>query len=186
MGNGSITLNPSGGTYCEGTVVTLTAVPDTGWEFDGWSGDLSGTQNPTTITMGSNKNVTATFSQLPVPNYTLTVNIVGQGSVALNPPGGTYPEGTEVCMTATPDSGWQFDNWSGDFSGTANPGCITMDSDKTVTANFSEVGTCTETVGYTTVFGSTSTSANRRAMPFTMPENGNICSVTIYHAGGSG
>jgi hypothetical protein len=42
------------------------------------------------------------------------------------------------------------------------------------------------TVGNTTVFGSTSTSANRRAMPFTMPENGNICSVTMYHAGGSG
>jgi len=186
VGNGSITLDPPGGTYCEGTVVTLTAVPDTGWQFDNWSGDLSGTQNPATITMGSNKNVTANFSQLPVPNYTLTVNIVGQGSVALEPPGGTYPEGTEVCLTATPDSGWTFDNWSGDLTGSANPGCVTMDSDKTVTVNFSEVGNCTETVGNTTVFSSSSTSANRRAMPFTMPENGEICSVTIYHAGGSG
>jgi hypothetical protein len=186
VGNGSITLDPAGGTYCEGTVVTLTAAPDAGWQFDNWSGDLSGTANPTTITMDSNKSVTANFSQLPVPDYTLTVTTVGQGSVTLDPPGGTYPEGTVVTLTATPDSGWQFDNWSGDLTGTANPATITMDADKNVTANFSEIGTCTETVGNTTVFGSTSTSTYRRAMPFTMPENGNICSVTMYHAGGSG
>jgi Zn-dependent metalloprotease/PKD repeat protein len=186
VGQGSITLDPPGGTYCEGTVVTLTATPAAGWQFDNWSGDLSGTTNPTTITMSSNKSVTANFSQLPVPDYTLTVNTVGQGSVTLDPPGGTYPEGTVVTLTATPDSGWKFDNWSGDLTGTANPDTITMDADKTVTANFSEIGNCTEIVGNTTVFGSTSTSANRRAMPFTMPENGEICSVTMYHAGGSG
>jgi lysyl endopeptidase len=186
VGNGSITLNPPGGIYDEGTVVTLTAVPASGWQFDGWSGDLSGTANPTTITMNSNKNVTATFSEIIVPQYTLTVNIVGQGGVTLNPPGGVYDEGTVVTLTATPASGWQFNNWSGDLSGTQNPATITMNSNKTVTANFSETGGCTETVGYTTVFGSSSTSGNRRAMPFTMPENGEICSVTIYHAGGSG
>jgi uncharacterized repeat protein (TIGR02543 family) len=186
VGNGSITLDPPGGTYCEGTAVTLTAVPDAGWQFDGWSGDLSGTQNPTTITMGSNKNVTATFSQIPVQQYTLTVIIVGQGSVNLNPPGGTYAEGTVVTLTAIADSGWKFDNWSGDLSGTANPATITMNSHKTVTVNFSEIGDCTEIVGHNTVFSLSTTTASRRAMPFTMPENGTICSVTMYHNGGSG
>jgi hypothetical protein len=43
-----------------------------------------------------------------------------------------------------------------------------------------------ETVGNTTVFGSTSTSNNRRAMPFTMPEDGTITSVAMYHTAGSG
>jgi uncharacterized repeat protein (TIGR02543 family) len=185
VGNGSITLNPTGGTYCAGTIVTLTATPDAGWQFDGWSGDLSGTANPTTITMNSNKNITATFSQIPVQQYTLTVIIVGQGSVTLNPPGGVYDEGTVVTLTAVPDSGWQFDNWSGDLSGTQNPTTIIMDSDKTVTVTFTEVGT-TGTVGHTTVFGTSTTTANRRAMPFTMPENGEITSVTMYHTGGSG
>ncbi|NIM17121.1 MAG: hypothetical protein GTO45_34395, partial [Candidatus Aminicenantes bacterium] len=42
------------------------------------------------------------------------------------------------------------------------------------------------TVGNTTIFGSTSVATNRRAMPFTMPEDGTIESVTIYHVGGSG
>jgi uncharacterized repeat protein (TIGR02543 family) len=105
--------------------------------------------------------------------------------VTLDPPGGVYDDGTVVTLTAVPDSGWQFDNWSGDLSGSANPTTITMDANKTVTANFSEVGT-TGTVGNTTVFGSTSVSGNRRAMPFTMPENGYINSVTMYHEGGSG
>ena len=60
-----------------------------------------------------------------------------------------------------------------------------MNSNKTVTATFSEVGP-TGTVGITDVYGSNSTSNYRRAMPFTMPENGTITSVTMYHTGGSG
>jgi len=42
------------------------------------------------------------------------------------------------------------------------------------------------TVGNTQVFSSTTTDANRRAMPFTMSENGTIQSVSIYHEGGTG
>ena len=61
-GDGSITLSPTGGTYDDGTVVTVTANPDNGQQFDGWSGDLNGTTNPTTITMSSNRSITATFS----------------------------------------------------------------------------------------------------------------------------
>jgi hypothetical protein len=113
------------------------------------------------------------------------VNTVGNGSVALNPPGGTYAAGTNLTLTATPDSGWQFDNWSGGLTGSTNPATITVNSNMTITANFSEVGT-TGTVGITTVYSSTSTSAYRRAMPFTMPENGTITSVSMYHTGGSG
>jgi uncharacterized repeat protein (TIGR02543 family) len=185
VGNGSITLNPPGGTYGDGTVVTCTAVPDAGWQFDGWSGDLTGSTNPQNITMNSNKSITATFSLIQVPTYTLTVNTSGQGTVSLNPPGGTYDEGTVVTLTATPDTGWQFSGWSGDLTGSTNPDTITMNSNKTVTATFTEVGT-TANVGIETVGSLTTTTANRRAMPFTMPENGTITSVTMYHIGGSG
>jgi len=47
--------------------VTLTATPATGWAFSGWSGDLSGSANPATITIDANKIVTATFSTTCVP-----------------------------------------------------------------------------------------------------------------------
>jgi PKD repeat protein len=117
--------------------------------------------------------------------YTLTTNTVGQGSITLNPSGGTYNQGTVVTLTAQPGSGWQFSSWSGDLTGSQNPDTITMNSNKTVTATFTEI-TGSGTMGHTTVFGSSTTTANRRAMPFTMPENGTISSVTMYHTGGSG
>ncbi len=73
-----------------------------------------------------------------IPQYTLTTTVAGQGSI--DPSGGTYNAGTQVTLTATPDTGWQFDNWSGDASGSSNPVTITMDANKTVTANFSPTG----------------------------------------------
>ena len=135
-GNGSVNLSPAGGIYNEGTVVTLTATPDAGWEFAGWSGDLTGTNNPATITMDADKTVTATFTRI---QHTLTVNTTGNGSVSLSPAGGTYNEGTTVTLTATPDAGWEFSGWSGDLTGTTNPATITMDADKTVTATFTRI-----------------------------------------------
>ncbi|MGH7600096.1 MAG: InlB B-repeat-containing protein, partial [bacterium] len=68
--------------------------------------------------------------------YTLTVNTVGSGSVTLDPVGGTYDAGTEVTLTATLGSGFQFSGWSGDLSGSTNPATITIDGNKNVTATF--------------------------------------------------
>ena len=62
-GKGSVALQPPGGAYLAGTVVTLTAVPGSGFRFLGWSGALSGLANPTTIQMDGNKSVTATFKK---------------------------------------------------------------------------------------------------------------------------
>jgi uncharacterized repeat protein (TIGR01451 family) len=137
VGSGTVDLDPPGGVYVEGTVVTLTATPDPGWFFAGWSGDLGGLTNPQALTMDSNKVVTATFSSEPPVTYTLDVNIVGDGTVDLAPPGGVYDEGTVVTLTATPDAGWYFAGWSGDLGGLTNPQALTMDSNKVVTATFS-------------------------------------------------
>ena len=62
--HGTVALSPAGGTYDSGTVVTLTPTAATGYTFGGWSGDLSGTTSPATITMNSNKIVTALFTAL--------------------------------------------------------------------------------------------------------------------------
>ncbi len=77
QGAGSVTLNPSGGTYIAGTTVTLTAVANNGYVFSSWSGDLSGNQNTATIVMNSNKTITAVFvsSSLPqLPQVSLSLN----------------------------------------------------------------------------------------------------------------
>lgn len=133
-GQGTITANPSSGTYEENTVVSLSATPADGYQFDGWGGDLSGRQNPISITMDSDKTVSATFIETPL--YSLTTTVSGNGSVSLSPSGGMYAEGTEVTLTATPDSENQFNGWSGDASGTANQITVTVDSDMSITATF--------------------------------------------------
>ena len=60
--NGTIALSPSGGSYAKGTVVTVTATPASGYDFTAWTGALSGTTNPATVTMDADKTVGATFT----------------------------------------------------------------------------------------------------------------------------
>lgn len=59
---GSIKRSPNATSYAAGTVVALTAMPATGYTFTGWSGALTGTKNPATVTMGAAKKVTASFA----------------------------------------------------------------------------------------------------------------------------
>ena len=73
-GSGSVTLNPTGGTYNSGTTVTLTAVPNANNTFSNWTGGLTGTTNPASITMNSNKTITATFTQGQQPTNLVCEN----------------------------------------------------------------------------------------------------------------
>lgn len=122
----------------------------------------------------------------PVKTYTLTTSTTGTGTVVLNPAGGTYDEGTEVTVTATPGSGFTFTGWSGALSGTTNPAKITMNSNKSVTANFAQVQTLTvpsnvaatatkESVNVTwnSVSGATGYTVN-----FCVPNNGTTAKKT--------
>ncbi len=133
IGNGSVTQVPDQATYTYGQDVDLTANAAMGWTFDHWSGDLGGSANPETITMDGDKTVTAYFTQ---DQYTLTVNIVGNGSVTQVPDQATYTYGQDVDLTANAGMGWTFDHWSGDLGGSANDETITMVGNKTVTAVF--------------------------------------------------
>ncbi|MHC4315543.1 MAG: right-handed parallel beta-helix repeat-containing protein, partial [Planctomycetota bacterium] len=61
MMGGSVTLEPAGGIYHIETEVTLTAQPAPTFAFDHWSGDLTGSINPTTIFIDSAKSISAHF-----------------------------------------------------------------------------------------------------------------------------
>jgi len=82
--------------------------------------------------MDSDKTVTAHFIQL----HTLTILTAGEGTTDPVPGVHDYDTGAEVSITAIPESGYEFIEWSGDISGTENPVTLIMDSDKSVTANF--------------------------------------------------
>ena len=132
--NGSVVKNPSQTTYNHGTSVQLTATPNTGYTFTSWSGDATGSTNPLTVTMTSNKNITANFTAI-VGSFTLNVTAVN-GTVVKNPDLVGYVSGASVQLTATPSSGYTFTSWSGDATGTVNPVTVVMNSNKNVTANF--------------------------------------------------
>lgn len=66
-GSGSVTKSPDQETYSYGQVVTLTAIPESGWMLSSWTGDLNGAMNPQTITMNGDKSVTAYFSDAAAP-----------------------------------------------------------------------------------------------------------------------
>jgi hypothetical protein len=132
--NGSISLNPPGGVYSTGTVVSVTAIANIGYAFASWGGDLAGlTTNPATILMDTNKTISANY--VSVPTCTLTTSAI-HGDITLNPPGGVYNTGTVVTVTAVPGSDYLFWSWSGDLSGSVNPTNILVDANKSVTANF--------------------------------------------------
>jgi len=123
--------------YNAGTSVTITPddVLSDGWYFHHWTGDIGDvdpTTKPLSIVMNDDKQIQAVFEKL----NKLTVPITGSGTVTLTPAGGFYEPGTEVTLTAQPGTGYMFDAWYGDAVGTQTPVTITMDGDKTVTANF--------------------------------------------------
>ena len=139
VGSGSVTMNPNQANYASGSVVQLTALPVAGWTFNSWSGDISGTDTTILVTMDGNKDITAIFTENSLPQqYSLSVNIVGQGIVTVNPQLALYDSGSQVTLTAVPANGWIFAGWSGDLTGNTNPTSITIDSDKTLTATFTQ------------------------------------------------
>jgi hypothetical protein len=62
-GNGAVMRSPTLSLYPHGTVVTLTAVPDSGWVFDGWGGAITGNANPVYVAMTGPRIIRASFSQ---------------------------------------------------------------------------------------------------------------------------
>ena len=82
--------------------------------------------------------------------FTLTTNVVGQGSITRNPAGPNYPPGTTVTLTAVPADGWRFDHWTDDLNGSTNPTTIVMNGHRTVGAVFFRLGdmTCDDAVTF--------------------------------------
>lgn len=59
--NGLVAKSPDQATYHEGDVVQLTATPNTGWRFSNWTGALTSSDNPDTVTINGNTSVTTIF-----------------------------------------------------------------------------------------------------------------------------
>lgn len=157
-GDGNVASSPAGincapgpcsQPFDNGTTVTLTASPAVGSTFTGWSGACSGVST-CVVTMNADTAVSANFAL----QHTLTVTPAGLGSGTVNSLDGgincgtscshVYTDGTVVDLTAAPDPGSRFVNWSGACSGSG--ACsVTIGGDTAVTANFNPAHTLTVT-----------------------------------------
>lgn len=88
IGTGKIILSPNLSTYKDGSIVTVTAKPGSGFQFDNWSGDLNDTINPNTIVLKANHSITANFSAKPVAIN--KVNHIDNVQVYPNPYSSTF------------------------------------------------------------------------------------------------
>jgi len=133
------TTDPAPGTYTysAGSEVIVTATLGESFYFDHWEIDdvNVGSQNPVTVTMDANHTLRAAFSFL---TYDLTISATVGGTT--DPTPGTYPciNGTEVSVTAVPDTNHVFDYWKldGDNIGSDNPVEILMRANHTLLAVF--------------------------------------------------
>ena len=137
-------VSTTGGQYYQNTSVLVTATPDKGYEFSGWTGtSLTGASIMVKLT--SNVTIKANFIR---SKYTLTIDMVGSGSVdeqVINSARVTtdYESGNTVRLTATPNSDFLFYDWRQIINNLAessfeNPFEIEMNQSKTITATFEE------------------------------------------------
>ena len=134
---GSIAMTPSSNPVLEGSQVSFKATPNGDYVFTGWSGSLSGTENPKAVTVTADMSVTANFV---LRDYPLTLSVEGEGSIdeIVISTKTDYSSGTVVELTAVPAAGWSFDHWEGDSSGSENPVQITVSSVKSIKAVFTK------------------------------------------------
>ncbi|MDB6112392.1 MAG: exported protein of unknown function [Pedosphaera sp.] len=139
-GSGQVILDPPGGVYPYGTVLRLTAVPQSGSYFGFWGNAATGNTNPLYFTISSpNPVVSSIFTANSANQVALTVLVNGHGRVTANPRANSFstsPVSGFVTLTAVPDAGQSFLNWSGDASGTQNQLSISMNQNRVINANF--------------------------------------------------
>ncbi len=120
--NGTLVVNdveqtfPFEATYYYGDQIRITVAADTGRVFSGWSGDVTGNDNPLDLTIESDLTFTAHF---PLPTVSLDIVADGDGRVAVDgtthglPWSGTFAAGATVDLEAIPDAGRFFGGWGG-------------------------------------------------------------------------
>ena len=105
-------------------------------DFDSWSGGVTSTATSLQVTLTQAATV---FTANYHTSYLLMAssNPANDAAFKLSPasPDGFFPAGTQVSLTAVPNSGYKFAGWGGDLSGTLSPGYLTMNGPHSVVAN---------------------------------------------------
>jgi uncharacterized repeat protein (TIGR02543 family) len=117
-GSGSISKSPDQTSYDHGISIQLTATPATYWHFVGWSGDLTSSGNPATVTIDGNKTITATFA---IDTFTVTPSAGSNGSISPATPQTMDYDGN-LTFIMTPNTGYHVQDV---FVDTVSVGAVT-------------------------------------------------------------
>ena len=136
---GSVTPLLSQYKYAAGTVVSIIAVPEDGYKFTLWTGDVTDNNAAiTSVVMDGDKVITANFDE--AVQYVLNVKTSGSGVVSPSVGDHSYAENTQVTLTAVADPGWQFAGWSGDVADVLSTSTtITINQRESIIAKFTEI-----------------------------------------------
>ncbi|MGM0462738.1 MAG: SUMF1/EgtB/PvdO family nonheme iron enzyme [Fibrobacterota bacterium] len=132
---GSVSADPEGMIFSRGDEVRLSAAPQEGYTFWGWSGDIEGDDEIVDIVMDGSKNITANFKPDDAGSYSVNVEY-DHGRVIKYPDNEYYKEGAEIELVALDMGGYSFVEWGGDAEGVQNPLSVTVDGDMTISATF--------------------------------------------------
>jgi uncharacterized repeat protein (TIGR02543 family) len=119
----------------ENEELELLAVNNEGYTFTGWSGFVTSTENPLSVTMTGDIELTANFE---IKSYNLITAVDGNGTITETVISAKteYDYGTIVQLQAIPDEGWRFVEWTGDVESNEETVQITVTDDASVIAVF--------------------------------------------------
>jgi len=121
------------GTYFDGESVSLAVLPYADYKFLHWeSGGNQFFENPWTFDATGDLAVKAIFELLP--KYSLNLSHTSGGTAS---GGGSFPEGENISINATPEGGYLFYQWLfDDKTSNSNPLNLVVDKDLNITAIF--------------------------------------------------
>ncbi len=140
-GTGGAVLNyPKGTSHDFGSSVTISATPESGYYFTGWTGSgvHDANASTTTVTISGYHSVQANFDQIPAGNFVVQLNSSPSNSASVLTGAGTYTPNQVIQISASPNDGYSFQNWSGGTFADANLSTtmVTVSQDLNLTANF--------------------------------------------------
>jgi hypothetical protein len=150
------------GTFNAGTLVNVTATPETGFFFTNWTEgtNIVSTSSSYSFPITSDRILTANFSNNPIQHsVVLNANPVAGGTTS---GAGTYVSGSSVTVTANANSGFTFTNWTegANVVSTSSSYTFTIVEDKILTANFTaNPGPYTVTLASNPLLGGTTSGA---------------------------
>lgn len=116
-----------------GEELTITATPEVGWMFSHWEFVGNTAENPTTFMVQGDATIRANFQQI---DYTITTDVVGNGSITVEPQKDTYQYNDLVTVTAVPNGSAVFDEWSGNLTGKLISTKVRVTRNMAITATF--------------------------------------------------